>query len=105
MGGRMAIFWMGNNRALPGEIKDKVSQAAEILLAEGCKEIYVLAKSIVDFASNVELATVGLAKEKFFSVYGKLIEKLHVDLGLIGLDYDDEFVLHLKKMGALIRVA
>ena len=56
--------------SLPDELKREISVAAEILLSDGCKEVYLfgsLANGDYTPESDIDLATVGLPKERFFS--------------------------------------
>lgn len=53
---------------LPEELQKDISVAAEILLHDGSKEIYVfgsIAKGTYTTESDIDLATVGLPKDNF----------------------------------------
>lgn len=93
---------------LPEEIRNDINMAKNILLREGCKEIYIFG-SIVDGSyteiSDIDIATVGLSKSKYFKVYGELLEKLNKPIDLIGLDFENDFSRTLKETGKLERVA
>jgi predicted nucleotidyltransferase len=93
---------------VPRELEKDVSTATRILLAEGCKEIYLfgsIAKGSTTEASDIDIATVGLPKDRFFRVYGTLLSSLHRHIDLVALDYDTDFGRQLKATGTLTRVA
>ena len=93
--------------SLPEELKKDISLAAEILMRDGCREVYVfgsLAKGTFSADSDIDLAIVGLPKERFFSAYGRILE-VHRRVDLVGLDYDSDFGNRLRSVGTLSRVA
>jgi predicted nucleotidyltransferase len=93
---------------LPANVRDAISVAAEILLHDGCKEVYLFgsaAKGTFTADSDVDLATVGLPKEKFFSSYGRILSEVRARVDLVALDYDQDFGNRLKAAGTLTRVA
>lgn len=93
---------------IPEEIKKDLSTATEILLREGCKKIYIFG-SLVEGSftenSDLDIAIVGLKKNKFFKVYGELLEKLNRSVDLVGLDYKTNFSKMILKSGKITRVA
>ena len=92
----------------PDDIKADISLATKILLDEGCKEIYIfgsVAKGTFTGDSDIDIATIGLPKSKFFKAYGRLLSKIHRGVDLVALDYDLEFGRNLREMGILTRVA
>lgn len=93
---------------LPNDIRKDIDMAKEILLREGCKEIYIFG-SIVNGnyteISDIDIATVGLSKSKYFKVYGELLEKLSRPIDLVGLDYENDFSRVIKETVKLERVA
>ena len=93
---------------LPEDIRKDIDIAKNILLREGCKEIYIFG-SIVngDYTeiSDIDIATVGLSKSKYFKVYGELLEKLNRSIDLVGLDYENDFSRVIKETGKFERVA
>ena len=94
--------------ALPDTLKKDLLVAADILLREGCKEIYIfgsVALGTFTADSDIDIATVGLPKVKFFSAYGQLLAKLRRHVDLVGLDYDKDFGRMLREKGLLTRVA
>lgn len=94
--------------ALPEDLKQDIALATEILLGEGCTEIYLfgsIARGTFTSESDIDIATFGLPKRKFFSVYGQLLAKLHRHVDLVGLDYDQDFGRRLKEKELLTRVA
>jgi len=99
---------MSLEATLPDEVKRDLSIAAEILKKEGCKEVYIfgsIARGTSTSSSDLDVATVGLVKERFFSAYGKLLSSLKRRIDLVALDYDTEFGQLIRKSGALTRVA
>jgi predicted nucleotidyltransferase len=93
---------------LPADLKNAISAAAEILLRDGCKEVYVfgsISKGNFTAKSDIDLATVGLSKEKFFASYGRILSQVHANVDLVALDYDQDFGNRLKTAGTLTRVA
>jgi predicted nucleotidyltransferase len=93
---------------LPEDIKRDISVAAEILMQEGCKEVYLfgsLAEGSVARGSDIDLATVGLPKERFFAAYGRILSNVRRRVDLVGLDYDHDFGNRLREVGTLLRVA
>jgi len=93
---------------LPEDLNRDISIAAEILLENGCKEVYVfgsVAKGSFTAESDIDLAAVGLPKNRFFAAYGRIISKIHRHVDLVGLDYDTDFGDMLKQAGNLSRVA
>ncbi len=90
------------------ELEKDIALAREILIAEGCREIYLfgsVAKGSFSSTSDIDIATVGLAKDRFFRAYGTLLSKLHRHVDLVGLDFDTDFGRQLKETGVLTRVA
>jgi predicted nucleotidyltransferase len=99
---------MSIDPTLPDDLKRDISLAAEILLREGCKEVYVfgsVARGTYTPESDIDIATIGLPKSKFFSAYGLLLSRLHRQVDLVGLDYDQDFGRSLRAEGSLTRVA
>ncbi len=93
---------------LPADLRNAISVAAEILLHDGCKEVYLfgsIAKGTFTANSDVDLATVGLPKDKFFSSYGRILSQVRARVDLVALDYDQDFGNRLKAAGTLTRVA
>jgi predicted nucleotidyltransferase len=93
---------------LPADLRNAISLAAEILLHDGCKEVYLfgsVAKGTFAADSDVDLATVGLPKDKFFSSYGRILSQVRARVDLVALDYDQDFGNRLKAAGTLTRVA
>jgi len=94
--------------SLPADLRDAISAAAEILLHDGCKEVYLfgsVANGTFNKDSDVDLATVGLPKEKFFSSYGRILSQVRARVDLVALDYNQDFGNRLKATGTLTRVA
>ena len=93
---------------LPADIRRDISVAAEILLEDGCREVYLfgsLANGSFGPDSDIDLATVGLPKERFFAAYGRILSKVRRRVDLVGLDYGQDFGEKLKQVGTLSRVA
>jgi uncharacterized protein len=99
---------MLSDLALPEELKRDISLASEILIENGCKEVYVfgsIANGSYSADSDIDLAAVGLPKSRFFSAYGRIISRVHRHVDLVGLDYNTDFGDMLKQSGNLSRVA
>ncbi|MCD6122168.1 MAG: nucleotidyltransferase domain-containing protein [Spirochaetales bacterium] len=95
-------------KRLPAEIIKDIDIAKKILLREGCKEVYIFGSIIEgNFTeiSDIDIATVGLRKSKYFKVYGELLEKLGRSIDLVCLDYDTDFSKKIKESGKFERVA
>ena len=93
---------------LPADITRDISVAAEILLQDGCREVYLfgsLAKGSFGPDCDIDLATVGLPKDRFFAAYGRILSKVRRRVDLVALDYDQDFGAKLKQVGTLSRVA
>jgi predicted nucleotidyltransferase len=93
---------------LPEDMKKAIAAAAQILLAEGCREVYIfgsVAKGNYTPDSDIDLATIGLPKERFFSSYGRILSQISRAVDLVALDYDQDFGSRLKATGTLTRVA
>ena len=94
--------------SLPDELKREISVAVEILLSDGCREVYLfgsLANGYYTPESDIDLATVGLPKKRFFASYAKILSRIRRRVDLIGLDYDQDFGNRLKNSGTMARVA
>jgi predicted nucleotidyltransferase len=94
--------------ALPQDLKKAISVASEILLQDGCKEVYIfgsVAKGTYTSDSDIDLATIGLPKERFFASYGRILSRVDRMVDLVALDYDQDFGNRLKAAGTLTRVA
>ena len=93
---------------LAEDIKRDISVAAEILMQDGCKKVYLFGSLVGgSFApdSDIDLATVGLPKERFFAAYGRILSRIRRPVDLVALDYDHDFGNRLKEVGTLSRVA
>jgi predicted nucleotidyltransferase len=93
---------------LPEDLKKAIAAATEILLTEGCREVYVfgsVARGTYTSDSDIDLATVGLPKERFFASYGRILSQTKRAIDLVALDYDQDFGDRLKATGTLTRVA
>lgn len=94
--------------SLPEDLKKTIAAAARILLDEGCREVYVfgsVARGKYTDESDIDLATIGLPKERFFSTYGRILSQINKAVDLVALDYDQDFGNRLKATGTLTRVA
>ena len=99
---------MGIDPSLPEKIRKEISLATDILMREGCREVYLfgsLASGSYTEKSDIDIATVGLPKQCFFSAYGKLLSFIERHVDLVPLDYDTDFGRMLIEKGTLTRVA
>ncbi len=90
----------------PLSLKDDLSETVEILKGFGAAEVYVfgsLARG--DHKSDIDIATVGLPKDRFFAAYGALLMRLDHPFDLVGLVYGNKFARRLRDEGQLRRVA
>lgn len=93
---------------LPEDLEKDISLAAEILMQVGCKEVYLfgsIAEGSFSRGSDIDLAIVGLPKERFFAAYGRILTSVRRHVDLVGLDYDHDFGKRLREVGTLSRVA
>ena len=93
---------------LPVDILVDIERAIIILQKAECNEIYLFGSLIEgDYTedSDIDIAVKGLSKDKFFKVYGELLESLERSIDLVGLDYQNEFSMLLKNTGKIKRVA
>ncbi len=93
---------------LPEDLRQDISIATKILIEDGCKEVYLfgsIAQGSYSSQSDIDLAAVGLPKDRFFSAYGRILSSVRRHVDLVGLDYDMDFGNQLKKVGTLSRVA
>jgi predicted nucleotidyltransferase len=93
---------------IPEDLRNDIFVAAEILLRNGCREIYVfgsIAKGTSTSESDIDLAIVGLPKDRFFAAYGRILSKVRRGVDLVALDYDQAFAERLREAGSLTRVA
>ena len=99
---------MLSDLGLPEDLSHDISAAAQILMADGCREVYVfgsIANGSFTADSDIDLATVGLPKERFFAAYGRILSTVRRHVDLVGLDYETDFAHRLKQVGTLSRVA
>jgi predicted nucleotidyltransferase len=93
---------------LPKELQADVSRAAAILRSEGCREVYLfgsITRGTFSTESDLDIATIGLSKDKFFRAYGRLLSSIDRPIDLVALDYDTDFGRRLRETGTLTRVA
>lgn len=97
-----------NIEKLPMSYRSDVRKAVNILVKEGCKEIYLFGSLVngesID-RSDIDLAVTGIHKEDFFEIFGELMMSLDHPVDLINLEKKSRFVTYLKEMGELARVA
>jgi len=92
----------------PKALREDISTAIEILQRAGCSEIYIfgsLAKGTQRPDSDIDIATVGLPKDRFFATYGHILTQVHRHVDLVALDYGQDFGSKLREVGPLTRVA
>ena len=93
---------------LPKEIMNDINIAKEILLREGVSRIYLfgsIAEGNFTENSDIDIATIGLREDRYFKIYGELLEKLTRNFDLVGLDYENDFSKMIKETGKFERVA
>lgn len=85
-----------------------IQHAAEILKAEGAREVYLFGSEAAGTAgkdSDVDFAVAGLPPAVFYHVVGLLAGVLRRPLDLVDLDEPTPFTEYLKRKGKLRRVA
>lgn len=94
---------------LPEPYQKNIAQAIEILKEAGCTEIYLfgsLATGEIREGSDIDLAVKGCPDEKFFRVWGKLLQTLDYSVDLLDLDDEqDAFVNFLQATEELLQIA
>ncbi len=94
--------------ALPPDIQRDVEIAVRVLISHGAREVYLfgsVAARREREGSDIDIAAVGLPKDRFFAAYGHLLMEMQHNVDLVGLDYDSEFARELREHGVLLRVA
>ena len=90
-------------------INEDINKAIEILMAEGCTEIYIFgsfAEDISNDKSDIDIAVRGLVPGKYFSTMGRLMVALDRECDLLDLDdVDNRFAKMMLEKGTMIRVA
>ena len=94
---------------VPKEYMRDIETAVSILKSEKCSEIYIFGSLAAGepFHENtdIDIAARGIPKERFFSVYGRLLTSLGHPVDLVDLDGDTPFSRMLVARGGLLRVA
>ena len=93
---------------MEGTIDSSIQRAAEILKAEGAKEVYLFGSEAAGTAgkdSDVDFAVAGLPPASFYHVVGLLAGILRRPLDLVDLDESTPFTDYLRRKGKLRRVA
>lgn len=94
---------------IPEKFKADINKALEILMQEGCKEVYIFGSLVTkEFRedSDIDIAIRGLDSDKFFNVMGKLMMEINTPFDLIDLDEKgNSFAEMIQKKGLLVRVA
>ena len=93
---------------LPEEIMKDVNIAKKVLLREGVSAIYIFgsfAEGNYTEKSDIDIAIVGLKEDRYFKIYGELLEKLTHDFDLVGLDYENDFSKMIREIAHFERVA
>ncbi len=94
---------------IPHEYIGDIELAVSILKSENCSEVYIFGSlasgDTLRQGSDIDIAARGIPKERFFSVYGKLMTSLRHPVDLVDLDGDTPFVRLLESRGGMLRVA
>jgi len=93
---------------MEGTIDSSIQRAAEILKAEGAREVYLFGSEAIGTAgkdSDVDFAVAGLPPASFYRVVGLLSGILRRPLDLVDLDESTPFTDYLRRKGKLRRVA
>ena len=98
---------MQNNVQLPETYQKNIRRAVEILKGAGCTDIFLfgsLATGNIRGESDIDLATRGCPKGKFFHLLGRLLLDLDYPVDLVNLDGRDAFARYLEKEGELLQI-
>jgi predicted nucleotidyltransferase len=85
-----------------------INRAAQILKAEGAREVYLFGSEAAGTAgatSDVDLAVAGLPPAAYYHAVGIIAGILRRPLDLVDLDEPTPFTEYLKRKGKLRRVA
>ncbi len=98
---------MATGRAIPSAVRSELPRAVAILRQWGAREVYLFgsyATGASHPASDIDIATIGLPKNRFFAAYGQLLMELSKPFDLIGLDYDNPISRSVHEEAELVRV-
>ena len=94
---------------IPQEFEKDIKKATEILLKEGCLEIYIfgsIANGNTSMDSDIDFAVIGLPKGKLYKIGAMLNMALSHEFDLIKLDNsEDNFSRFIAEKEVFIRVA
>jgi len=93
---------------MEGTIDISIRRAAEILKAEGAREVYLFGSEVDGTPGkglDVDLAVTGLPPTCYYHVVGLLLAVIRRPLDLVDLDESTPFTEYLKVKGNLQRVA
>jgi predicted nucleotidyltransferase len=98
---------MGTPGSLSPIVEQDLSKATAILKRYGATEVYLFgsyASGTARSESDIDIAAVGLPKNRFFAAYGELLMELQLPFDLIGLDYDNDVSRDVRTHAELVRV-
>lgn len=87
---------------IPIKYQQDIQIAYSILLAEGCKSVYLLGSLLTgnyDEFSDIDLGITGLPPEKFYKVYSKLELAMKTNVDLIDFDESKDMFNLLSEIG------
>lgn len=90
------------------ELRLKIQQAAQALLAEGAREVYLFGSAATGKMrpdSDIDMAVSGLPPERYFRAVGEVNDIVRRQVDLVDLDAGNKFTEYLKRKGKLQRVA
>lgn len=93
---------------VPPSHRADLERAVSILTAEGCSAIYVFGSVATGSAgpeSDLDIGIRGCPKDRFFSVYGRLLWELEHGADLVDFDSNPEMLAVLDRIGEVRRVA
>lgn len=88
--------------------EDAVRRAAEVLRAQGAREVYLFGSQIDGTArpdSDLDLAIIGLPESRFFHALSLAMKAAGCPVDLVDLGEDTPFTRALREIGNLRRVA
>lgn len=93
-------------KKFPNFIKLELAKAIRILKSGGAKKVILfgsLAKNKFRHHSDIDLACEGIADERFYSVFGKLLFNMKMPCDLVDMnDADDFFANRIKEEGIIL---
>lgn len=94
-------------RTLAPQVDEQARRAAELLLREGCTEVFLFgSRARGDYrpGSDLDLAVRGCPTGQFFTLLGRLMMAMECPVDLVNLDRGGAFVEMLERRGELVKI-